>query len=83
MLVKMFGVPELVRLPATVGQETTFEAHGKRFHLKRIATDTWFLSCPLNDPRARFGTQEEIAEDVGRVLESGHLPRSIGFPGYA
>ena len=79
-LVRLFGVPASVRLPAKVREEVTFEAHGKCFHVKRLASDVWFLSCPLNSPRARFGTLEEIAEDVGHVLETGALPVSKGKP---
>lgn len=75
-LVQLFGVPELVRLPAKVREEVTFEAHGKRFKVKRISRDSWFLSCPLHDSQARFGTREEIAEDVGTVLETGSLPHA-------
>ena len=74
LLVKLFGVPECVRLPAKMREETTFEAHGRHFIVKRIERNTWFLSCPLCDPRARFGTQTEIAADIGHVLECGRLP---------
>jgi hypothetical protein len=76
LLVNLFGVPPMVRIPSKMREEITFEAHGKRWHCKRIASDTWMLSVPLHSPRARFGTASEIAEDIGSVLETGELPQS-------
>lgn len=75
LLVDLFGVPESVSLPSRRGEEITFEAHGKRFHVKKITGTEYFLSCPLHSPRTRFGTGKEIAEDIGRVLECGILPQ--------
>jgi hypothetical protein len=77
LLVKMFGVPESVRVPRKLGEETTFIAYSIRFHLKKLASDTWCLSCPLHSPRCRFGNRAEIIEDVGKVLETGALPKSV------
>ena len=76
MLVQMFGVPESVKMPAKIGEEITFQAYGKRWHCKRVRRDCYWLSAPLSSPRCRFGTREEIAEDIGNVLETGSLPES-------
>ena len=75
LLVNLFGVPPMIRLPSKVREEITFDAHGKRWHCKRIATDVWALSAPLHSPRMRCGTASEIAEDIGSVLETGELPQ--------
>lgn len=69
-------VPEAVTMPGKIGEEVTFIAHGKRWHVKRVRRDCWWLSAPLHDSRCRFGTQAEIADDIGVVLETGALPRS-------
>ncbi len=75
-LVTMFGVPESVGMPARVGDEVTFEAHGKRWHTKRVNRISWNLWAPLHSPRMRWGTRKEIAEDIGVVLETGAMPQS-------
>jgi hypothetical protein len=75
-MVKLFGNPEMVRMPSKIGEEITFECHGKRFHCKRVRRDCWWLSSPLHSPVCRFGNAGEIAEDIGNVLETGALPQS-------
>jgi hypothetical protein len=76
LLVRMFGLPDFVKMPSKVGQEITFDAYGKRFLVKRSARNVFFLSCPLASPRCRFGTLDQIAEDVATVLETGAMPQS-------
>lgn len=76
LLVELFDVPPMIRMPAKLREEITFKAHGKRWHCKRLATDIWSLSAPLHSPDMRFGTAAEIADDIGFVLETGELPRS-------
>lgn len=75
MLVKIFGCPESVRIPTKKGEEVVFDCYGRRFYVKKLSQSTYMLTNPLNDPRARFGTAKEIADDVSRVLETGRLPR--------
>lgn len=76
LLVRMFGVPEHVKMPTKNNPEVTFDAHGRRFTVRRINPTTYTLSCLLHDPRMRFGTANEIAEDIGHVLETGRLPHA-------
>lgn len=78
MLVQMFGVPEMVKLPTKKGgdHETIFDAHGKRFYCRKISGSEYMLTCPMATPRARFGNAKEMAEDIGRALETGSLPQS-------
>jgi hypothetical protein len=76
LLVRMFGVPESVTMPRKIGQEITFTAYDRLFHCKRVRRDCWWLSAPLSSPRCRFGTADEIAADIGHVLETGNLPES-------
>lgn len=75
MLVQMFGVPDRVALPSAKGGETVFDCYGKRFYVKKVTQSAFMLTCPLHYPQARFGTAGEIADDIGRVLETGVLPR--------
>lgn len=77
MLVKMFGVPEMVRIPDKISDgPNEFSCHGRTFRVKRISRDTWHLRDLAISERSRFGTKKQIAEDVGKVLETGVLPRS-------
>lgn len=78
MLVKMFGVPELVRLPVKVGETTTFTAHSIEWKCKYIRRGVYYLgkADSRGQVHARWGRAAEIAEDIGHVLEHGSLPCS-------
>ncbi len=73
LLVRMFGVPPMIPMPGIIGTETTFAAYEKRWTVKKIRRDTWTLACGGVD-RIRFGTMDEIASDIGHVLETGVFP---------
>ena len=76
LLVQLFGVPDAVNMPRKVGEEITFDAHGKRWHCKRVNRYSWNLWAPLHSPRMRWGNAKEIAEDIGNVLETGAMPEA-------
>ena len=78
LLVKMFGVPELVRLPTKAGESVVFTAYGKEWLCKYICRDTLCLRHVGHDHHARWGTARQIAADIGHVLETGALPCSKG-----
>ncbi len=77
-LVTLFNVPEFVALPAKIGGDAVlFDAHGKRWQVKRLRRSVYFLAELVHPcTRARFGTAKEIAEDIGIVLECGALPHA-------
>jgi hypothetical protein len=58
----------------------TFEAHGKRFHLKKVGRTAYMLSCPLHSPRTRYGNATVIRQDVEQALQTGALPGKEGRP---
>lgn len=69
-----------IHLPVKIGEEVSFSAHGKTYSVKRIARSTWHLRDTAIKTHSRFGTAQEIAEDIGHVIECGSLPRSgTGF----
>lgn len=68
-----------IRLPRRHGDETTFEAHGQTFRVKRLSTE-FALTCPLQTSRVRFGNRAEIMSDVAKCLQSGLLPGQAGRP---
>lgn len=70
----------LVPLKRGHEHEIVFDAHGRRFRCCRLATDTWFLECPLVTPRTRFGNKLEIMSDIAHCLETGILPGKAGRP---
>ncbi len=78
LLVKLFGVPECIALPHKIDGTTEFTAHGKQWQVKKLRRGTYFLieTTAGASTRGRFGTATEISDDIGRVLESGALPRS-------
>ena len=76
VLVNLFDVPPMVRLPSKMREPTYFEAHGKQWRLNRISRNTWHLSGVPSIGHSRFGTAAEIAEDIGFLFETGTLPRS-------
>ena len=70
------GAPDSVRIPTAMRQPVDFVAYGRKFAIKRISRDTWHLSRDGLTTRSRFGTLDQIAEDVGAVMETGELPCS-------
>lgn len=64
-------------MPGAVGAVKVFACHGKHFSVKRCDRHTWFLRQD-GVARGRFGTREQIAEDVSYVLAYGVMPRSVG-----
>ena len=77
LLVRMFGVPDAVAMPAKIGDEITFKAHGQEWYCKRLP-NSYFLAAFVDGKphgRARFGTAKQIAKDIGAILETGALPR--------
>lgn len=76
MTQELFGAPDMIRMPTKSQPETTYDTHGRRFTIKRLSQSTYTLSNLLHDPRMRFGTAKEIAEDVSHTLETGRLPHA-------
>lgn len=63
-------------VPNKIGEEAKIEAHGKTCYVKRISRSTWHMRMQGLLERSRFGTKQEIREDVQSFLETGALPRS-------
>jgi len=70
------GAPDIVRIPTAMRQPVDFVAYGRKFTVKRIRRDTWHLSREGLATRSRFGTLDQISEDVSSVIETGELPCS-------
>lgn len=74
LLVELFGVPELIRLPAKVGHEINFQAHSKTWQAGRISRQSWFVAEA--NGRGFVGSEQQIADAIGIILETGTLPVS-------
>jgi len=72
-LVAMFGVPSMVYLPTKKGQSVEFTCYGQTFSCKKLNSSE-FILIGTESPRARFGNSEQMAEDIGRILETGKIP---------
>ena len=70
-------VKALVNL-LTVGDDFTFTAHGRTFTVKRLRRTVYNLRDHAVWERSRFGTRQQIAEDVQVALDYGHLPPPVG-----
>lgn len=62
------------KMPRVIGDTHEFHAHGRAFQVKRLRANVWHMRDTAISSRSRFGTYTEIAEDVARAMESGHLP---------
>lgn len=74
LLVRLFGVPESITLPRRKDDSVTFTAYGKTFAVKKLENGEYHLRDTAIDSHSRFGDAQQIAQDIGHVLESGHLP---------
>jgi hypothetical protein len=65
----MPAVPTSVRCPVV------FSAAGEEFIAKKLRSGVYFLGLSRPYHRARFGTADEIREDIAYVAEYGKLPQ--------
>ena len=71
--------------PTTIGTTRDFIAHGKKFVVKKSNRNTWSLRKSGDNgygvdrnTRVRFGTLEQIQEDISYVLDIGDMPPRKG-----
>jgi len=61
-------------LPVNIGERTRFEAHGQSFLIGYHSRNTYWLSTDPPGERRRWGTRQQITEDIAYVFENGVLP---------
>lgn len=67
-----------ITAPRKIGETTEYTVNGRHFRLKRLSRNAWFLAAEDVKSRARFGTWEQIAQDIATTLETGALPPPDG-----
>jgi len=65
-------------LPINIGERVRFEAHGQSFLVGYHSRNTYWLSTDPPGQRRRWGTRQEIVEDIAYVFENGALPPASG-----
>jgi len=64
-----------INLPTSIKTPVMFESRGETFIAKKLRPGVYFLGLSRPYHRARFGTADEIREDIAHAVECGTLPQ--------
>lgn len=65
-------------LPLNIGEKARFSAHGRDFIVGWQQRGVYWLSTDPPGERRRWGTRDQIIEDIAYVFENGVLPPPSG-----
>ena len=76
-VMRSVDMPNVI-IPDRIGITVQYAVRGRKFEVKRLRRDIWHLRDLARSDRSRFGTRQQIAEDIAATLESGALPPPNG-----